>query len=76
MDVVLRIFLIIASLILIASILLQSGKSAGVSGEIAGGAESLWGKNKGRSYEGKLEKATAAAAIIFVIASLILVAIQ
>jgi len=76
MDVVIRIFLIIASLILIASILLQSGKSAGVSGEIAGGAESLWGKNKGRSYEGKLEKATAASAIIFVIASLALVAIQ
>jgi len=76
MDVVIRIFLIIASLILIASILLQSGKSAGVSGEIAGGAESLWGKNKGRSYEGKLEKATSASAIIFVIASLALVAIQ
>jgi len=75
-EIVVRILLIIASLILIASILLQSGKSAGMSGEIAGGAESLWGKNKGRSYEGKLEKATTAAAIIFVIASLILVAIQ
>lgn len=76
MEIVVRIFLIIASLILIASILLQSGKSAGLSGEIAGGAESIWGKNKGRSYEGKLEKATAASAIVFVIASLILVAIQ
>ncbi|MEL7646615.1 MAG: preprotein translocase subunit SecG [Sedimentibacter sp.] len=76
MEIVVRIFLIIASLILIASILLQSGKSAGLSGEIAGGAESIWGKNKGRSYESKLEKATAASAIIFVIASLILVAIQ
>ena len=40
------IILIIASLVLIASILLQSGKSAGLSGEIAGGAESIWGKNK------------------------------
>ncbi len=76
MEVVVRILLIIASLILIASILLQSGKSAGMSGEITGGAESIWGKNKGRSYEGKLEKATAAAAIIFVVASLILVALQ
>ncbi len=76
MEVVVRIFLIIASLILIASILLQSGKSAGMSGEITGGAESIWGKNKGRSYEGKLEKATAAAAIIFVVASLILAALQ
>jgi preprotein translocase subunit SecG len=75
-EVVVRIFLIIASLILIASILLQSGKSAGMSGEITGGAESIWGKNKGRSYEGKLEKATAAAAIIFVVASLILAALQ
>ena len=75
-QVVVSVLLIIASLVLIASILLQSGKSAGMSGEIAGGAESIWGKNKGRSYEGKLEKATAASAIIFVIASLILVAIQ
>jgi len=74
--VAVRILLIIASLVLIASILLQSGKSAGISGEIAGGAESIWGKNKGRSFEGKLEKATTVSAIIFVIASLILVAIQ
>ncbi len=76
MEVVVRVLLIIASLFLIASILLQSGKSAGLSGEIAGGAESLWGRNKGRSYEGKLEKATAVSAIVFVVASLILVAIQ
>jgi len=76
METVMRILLIIASLFLIASILLQSGKSAGMSGDIAGGAESIWGKNKGRSYEGKLEKATAASAIFFLIVSLVLVAIQ
>jgi preprotein translocase subunit SecG len=75
-ELIVRIFLIIASLILIASILLQSGKSAGMSGEIAGGAESLWGRNKGRSYEGKLEKLTTASAIIFVVASLVLIVIQ
>lgn len=76
MAIIVRIFLIIASLVLIASILLQSGKSAGMSGEIAGGAESIWGRNKGRSFEGKLEKLTAVSAIIFLIASLILVALQ
>lgn len=76
LKIVFTIFLIIASLILIASILLQSGKSAGLSGEIAGGAESLWGKNKGRSYEGMLEKATTISAIVFVVASLLLVALQ
>lgn len=76
MVTVVRILLIIASLFLIASILLQSGKQAGMSGEVAGGAESIWGKNKGRSYEGKLEKATTVSAIVFLVASLILTAIQ
>lgn len=76
MKIVIMILLILASLVLIASILLQSGKEAGMSGNIAGGAESIWGKNKGRSFEGKLEKATTISAIVFVVASLILVAIQ
>lgn len=76
MDLFFTILLLIASIILIASILLQSGKSAGLSGEIAGGAEKIWGKNKGRSYEGMLEKATTISAGVFVIASLILAAIQ
>lgn len=75
MAIVVRIFLIIASLVLIASILLQSGKSAGM-GEITGGAESIWGRNKSKSFEGKLEKLTSISAIVFVIASLALVAIQ
>lgn len=76
MKIIVTIFLVLASLVLIASILLQSGKQAGMSGEIAGGAESLWGRNKGRSFEGKLEKATTISAIVFVLAALLLVAIQ
>lgn len=76
MKIVIMALLILASLVLIVSILLQSGKEAGMSGSIAGGAESIWGKNKGRSLEGKLEKATTVSAIIFVLASLLLVAIQ
>lgn len=75
MKLVATILLIVASLILIASILLQSGKSAGLSGEIAGGAETIWGKNKSRSYEGLLEKLTSAAAVLFIILSLILAAL-
>lgn len=76
MKIAIMILLILASLVLICSILLQSGKEAGMSGSIAGGAESIWGKNKGRSFEGKLEKATTISAIVFVVASLVLVAIQ
>ncbi|KKM10535.1 preprotein translocase subunit SecG [Clostridiales bacterium PH28_bin88] len=47
MKTVLIILQVIFSLGLIASVLMQSGKSAGLSGAIAGGAETLFGKKKG-----------------------------
>jgi preprotein translocase subunit SecG len=74
-KVLFTVLILLSSLFLIASILLQSGKSAGLSGSIAGGAETLWGKNKGRSYEGLLEKLTTISAIIFIISALVLAAL-
>ena len=53
-------------------ILLQEGKSAGLSGAISGAAETYWGKNKGRSMEGKLEKATKYMVILFLILAVVL----
>ncbi|NPV29114.1 MAG: preprotein translocase subunit SecG [Firmicutes bacterium] len=47
LKTVLLIFQVLFSLGLIATILLQSGRSAGLSGAIAGGAQSLLGKKKG-----------------------------
>ena len=47
MTVVLSILLVLIALGLIASVLLQSGTSAGMSGSIAGGAETFFGKKKG-----------------------------
>ncbi len=67
---------LLVSFILISSILLQSGKSAGLSGAISGGAESIWGKSKGRSYEGLLAKVTAVGAILFVVTSVSLVVLR
>jgi preprotein translocase subunit SecG len=67
---------VIASLILIVSILLQSGKSAGLSGSIAGGAEQLFGKNKGRGYDELLARVTKIGAVAFILCSLILVYLQ
>jgi preprotein translocase subunit SecG len=52
--VALDIVLLLVSLVLIVVILMQPGKSAGLSGAIAGGAETFFGKNKAKSYEGKL----------------------
>ena len=61
---------IIACISLILIVILQSGRSAGISGEIAGGAETFFGKNKARTLNGMLGRWTTYAAIIFVITSL------
>lgn len=63
---------IIVSLVLVLIVLLQEGKSAGLSGSIAGGAETFFGKNKGRSMDSVLKKITAIAAVIFLITSVLL----
>ena len=61
---------IIASLGLIATVLLQSGKSAGLSGAIAGGAETFFGKKKG--LDDLLSKLSLVSAIAFMIFTLLL----
>ena len=63
---------VILSVILVAVVLLQSGKAAGLSGSIAGGAETFFGKNKARTLDGMLEKATAVVALLFIVTSLVL----
>ncbi len=62
--------LVCASIIVI--VLLQSAKQQGLSGSIAGGAESFFGKNKGRTLDALLSKFTKGAAIAFLITSIVL----
>ncbi len=76
MKTFLMVVLAIASLVLIASILLQSGNSAGLSGSIGGGAEQLFGKKKGQGYEAILSKIATVAAVLFIVLSLALVTIE
>lgn len=76
MAIALKIILAIASIVLIISILLQSSNSAGLSGAIGGGAEQLFGKKKSQGYEGILSKISTVTAILFVVLSLILVAVE
>lgn len=64
------IFQIIAALALIATVLLQSGKSAGLSGSIAGGSEALFGKRKG--IDELLAKITGYIAVLFMALTLVL----
>lgn len=67
---------LIVAIALIVIVLLQSGNQAGLSGSIAGGAETFFGKNKGRTIDGILSKFTSVAAIIFLITSLALAFIK
>ncbi len=71
LRIILTIVFIIICIALIAIVLLQEGKSAGL-GAIAGGAETYWGKNKGRSMEGTLVKVTKYLVIAFIVIAAIL----
>ncbi|HEX3028916.1 MAG TPA: preprotein translocase subunit SecG [Clostridia bacterium] len=72
LQVIVNIVHILLALSLIIIVLLQSGKSAGLSGIVAGGAETFFGKNKGRTVDALLSKFTAVAAIAFLITSIAL----
>ena len=74
MKTFLMILLAIASIILIASVLLQNGNSAGLSGSIAGGADQLFGKKKSKGYDAILAKVTAIGAVAFIVLALVIVA--
>lgn len=63
---------IIVAIALIIIVLMQSGKTAGLSGSIAGGAETFFGKNKGKTIDAILSKITSAAAVIFLVTSLLI----
>lgn len=63
---------VIVCIALVIIVLMQEGKSAGLSGSINGVADSYWGKNRGRSMEGALEKTTKGLAIGFLLLSVVL----
>ena len=76
MGIALKIVLLLMSIVLIISILLQSSNSAGLSGSIGGGAEQLFGKKKSQGYDAILSKISTVAAFCFIVISLVLVAIE
>lgn len=71
-TLILNIVHIIIAISIIIIVLMQSGKSAGISSSIAGGAETFFGKNKGRTIDAMLNKYTKFAAIAFLITSIAL----
>ena len=71
-QVILSIIYVLLGIAISIVILMQEGKSNGLGGAIGGMAESYWSKNKGRSMEGKLVKATKVLAVLFFIIALAL----
>ncbi len=63
---------LLACVVLIAVVLLQSGKTAGLSGVIGGGSETYLSKNKAKTFDAKLARATKWFAIVFVVLTLAL----
>ncbi|MCR8643363.1 preprotein translocase subunit SecG [Paenibacillus sp. N1-5-1-14] len=71
MELFWKILLVIASLAMIVVVLLQKGKSAGLSGAISGGAEHLFGKQKARGLDLFLQRLTMGIAGAFFILSIV-----
>ena len=70
-EILLGAILIVTSIALVAIVLMQEGRSDGLSGAIAGGAETFFGKNKGRTMEEKLVKITKVLAVVFFVLTLL-----
>ncbi|MCR5507717.1 MAG: preprotein translocase subunit SecG [Lachnospiraceae bacterium] len=68
---ILTVVFILICLALSVIVLAQEGKSAGL-GAISGAAETYWGKNKGRSMEGKLVMITRVLAVAFILVAILL----
>lgn len=68
--------LIVSGLFLVVAVLLQNGKSHGLSGAISGGAETFFGKERGSKIDKALGKLTTIVGIVFVIMVLAVYVIQ
>lgn len=70
-ETILTVLQVITCLVLVLSVLFQSGKSAGL-GDIGGAAETFFGKNKARSMDAKLEKVTKISCGVFLVLTFVL----
>lgn len=71
MELFLQIALLVTGVFLVVAVLLQHGKSYGLSGTIAGGAETFFGKDKGGRIDKILSRLTTVIGVVFVILSLL-----
>jgi len=72
LRVIVTVLYVLICIALVVLVIFQESKTQGLSGSINGVAETYWGKNKGRSMEGALEKGTKILAALFIVLSVVL----
>ncbi len=72
LQIILNILLILASLVMIVTVLLQSSESDGM-GAISGNNDSFFGKAKNAAFEAKMALATKVSAVVFVVLALVMI---
>lgn len=76
LELILTIIQLISGLAVTVIVLMQSGKSAGLSGSIGGVADSFLAKNKAKTMDAKLARATKWVGAVFLILTFILLVLQ
>ena len=76
LEIVIGVVLLLAALFLIVVIMLQDKAKRGLSGAIAGGAETFFGKDKGNRIDKILARATTVIGILFVVLALVTFLVQ
>ena len=76
LNMVITILQLLCGLAIIVIVLFQSGKSAGLSGAIGGGADSFLAKNKAKTLDAKLARATKWVGAVFLVLTFVLLVLQ
>ncbi|MBD5552362.1 MAG: preprotein translocase subunit SecG [Lachnospiraceae bacterium] len=72
LRIILTVVFILVCVVLVGFVLRQEGKSAGLGAIGGGSSDTYWGKNKGRSREAKLARATTILAVLFIVLAVVL----
>ena len=70
-EIILGILVIIVSLVIIAAVILQQGRRAGVNGAISGAADTFLSKNKARTFDAKIARLTKWFAVAFFVLAIV-----
>ena len=76
LTLVITILQLLCGLAIIVVVLFQSGKSAGLSGAIGGVADSFLSRNKAKSWDAKLARATKWEGAVFLVLTMVLLILQ